>query len=110
MGCPLQERSCSLTMDPEYALFLVCRLAYRLRFGTERDLLPIDEPLLHEIVMISYLDYRPSLVVREDFRLLVDHHYGQLGICTNFLTPTKLEWMLMFFEKLIIGEINLSPS
>lgn len=95
-------------MNPGTALFLVCRLAYRLKHGPDDAFLPIDEPLLLELVGMDYAFYLPRLVPLQGFRVMVHDHYDELGLSSDFLTITLLEWMLMVFELLLFGEMTLA--
>lgn len=95
-------------MDPEHALFLVCRFVYRLRTGCADGFLAIDEAFLWEMLFLPIRDYRPRFVVLADFRSLVAVHYGRVGVSLDFLDPTDLVWMLVFFERLVIGDLTLS--
>lgn len=94
-------------MDPAPAISIVCSLAHRLHTGPDSAILPHDAPLLMELVGIDHFDYEPRFMTRYGFLLLVERHFFHLGVDARFLTAAIFRWMLMIFERLLVGEITL---
>lgn len=72
-----------------------------------QDLLPIDEPLLLELVTMQSLNHRPRYITPFAFRRLVEHHYHEVELIPDFLHESDFKWMLSSFERLVLGQIEL---